>query len=131
MVQKGGLTSWKAVDCELIDNTPLPINWDFSSATLNEGAKRIIDARLLPIVKDGVAVYIESHTDMRGTKRDNQDLLFFSSSGGEKLKMVPSFPLLPPSAAAGVIGVAAAVVLVVVVDDDVVVVVVCCCCCCC
>lgn len=74
LVQKGGLTSWKAVDCELINNTPLPINWDFSSATLNEGAKRIIDARLLPIVKDGVAVYIESHTDMRGTKRDNQDL---------------------------------------------------------
>ena len=74
LVQKGGLSSWKAVDCELVNNTPLPINWDFSSATLNEGAKRIIDARLLPIVKDGVAVFIESHTDMRGTKRDNQDL---------------------------------------------------------
>ncbi|WP_439130490.1 OmpA family protein [Polaribacter sp.] len=74
LVRKGGLTSWKAVDCELIDNTPLPINWDFSSATLNEGAKQIIDARLLPILKDGVAVYIESHTDMRGTKKDNQEL---------------------------------------------------------
>ena len=74
LVKKGGLTTWKAVDCELIDNTPLPINWDFSSATLNEGAKRIIDARLLPILNDGVAVYIESHTDMRGTAKDNQDL---------------------------------------------------------
>ena len=74
LVKKGGLTSWKAVDCELIDNTPLPINWDFSSATLNEGAKRIIDARLLPILNNGMAVFIESHTDMRGTKRDNQDL---------------------------------------------------------
>ncbi|PQJ80860.1 OmpA family protein [Polaribacter porphyrae] len=74
LVKKGGLSTWKAVDCSLIDNTPLPINWDFSSATLNAGAKRIIDARLLPILKDGVAVYIESHTDMRGTKRDNQDL---------------------------------------------------------
>lgn len=74
LVEKGGLSSWKAVDCSLIDNTPLPINWDFSSATLNEGAKKIIDARLLPILKDGVAVFIESHTDMRGTKRDNQDL---------------------------------------------------------
>lgn len=74
LVEKGGLSSWKAVDCSLIDNTPLPINWDFSSATLNEGAKRIIDARLLPILKDGVAVFIESHTDMRGTKKDNQDL---------------------------------------------------------
>lgn len=74
LVKKGGLTSWKAVDCELIDNTPLPINWDFSSATLNVGAKKIIDARLLPILKDGVAVYIESHTDMRGTRKDNQEL---------------------------------------------------------
>lgn len=74
LVKKGGLTSWKAVDCELVDNTPLPINWDFSSATLNDGAKQIIDARLLPILKDGVAVFIESHTDMRGTKSDNQDL---------------------------------------------------------
>lgn len=74
LVKKGGLNSWKAVNCELIDNTPLPINWDFSSSTLNAGAKKIIDARLLPVVKNGVAVYIESHTDMRGTKKDNQDL---------------------------------------------------------
>lgn len=74
LVKKGGLSTWKAVDCSLIDNNPLPINWDFSSAKLNEGAKRIIDARLLPILKDGVAVFIESHTDMRGTKKDNQIL---------------------------------------------------------
>lgn len=74
LVKKGGLSSWKAVDCSLIENTPLPINWDFASATLNEGAKQIIDARLLPILKDGVAVFIESHTDMRGTKKDNQSL---------------------------------------------------------
>ena len=74
LVKQGGLTSWKAVDCKLVNNTPLPINWDFSSATLNEGAKQIIDARLLPILNDGVAVFIESHTDMRGTKRENQNL---------------------------------------------------------
>jgi outer membrane protein OmpA-like peptidoglycan-associated protein len=74
LVKKGGLTSWKAVDCKLVDNNPLPINWDFSSTTLNDGAKAIIDARLLPILNDGVAVYIESHTDMRGTKNDNQKL---------------------------------------------------------
>lgn len=74
LVKKGGLTSWKPVDCTLIDNTPLPINWDFSSATLNDGAKKIIDARLLPILREGMAVFIESHTDMRGTRADNQDL---------------------------------------------------------
>ncbi|MDD7914585.1 OmpA family protein [Polaribacter ponticola] len=74
LVKKGGLTSWKPVNCQLVNNTPLPINWDFSSATLNDGAKKIIDVRLLPILNSGVAVFIESHTDMRGTRRDNQDL---------------------------------------------------------
>lgn len=74
LVKKGGLTSWKAVDCELINDTPLPINWDFASSELNEGAMKIIDARLLPILKDGVAVFIESHTDMRGSKKENQEL---------------------------------------------------------
>lgn len=74
LVKKGGLTSWKAVDCELVNNTPLPINWDFSSAILNDGATTIIDARLLPILRDGMALFIESHTDMRGTKKNNQDL---------------------------------------------------------
>ena len=52
----------------------MPINWDFSSAILNDGAKQIIDARLLPILNHGVAVFIESHTDMRGLKGDNQNL---------------------------------------------------------
>lgn len=74
LVKKGGLSTWKAVDCSLIENNPLPINWDFASANLNDGAKKIIDSRLLPILNDGVAVFIESHTDMRGTKKDNRDL---------------------------------------------------------
>jgi OOP family OmpA-OmpF porin len=74
LIRKGGLTSWKPVDCKLVNNTPLPINWDFSSSKLNSGAKRIIDARLLPILNNGVAVFIESHTDMRGTRKDNQNL---------------------------------------------------------
>ena len=74
LVNKGGLTTWKEVECELVNNTPLPIIWNLGSATLTNGAKRIIDARLLPILKDGVAVAIESHTDMRGSKSNNQDL---------------------------------------------------------
>ena len=74
LVTKGGLSEWKEVECELVDNTPLPINWNLGSATLTSGAKRIIDSRLLPILKTGVAVAIESHTDMRGTKESNQDL---------------------------------------------------------
>ena len=74
LVNKGGLTTWKEVECELVNNTPLPINWNLGSATLTSAAKRIIDARLLPILKDGVAVAIESHTDSRGTKANNQNL---------------------------------------------------------
>ncbi len=74
LVSKGGLTSWKEVECKLVENTPLPINWNLGSATLTPGAKRIIDSRLLPILKDGVAVAIESHTDSRGSKTSNQSL---------------------------------------------------------
>ena len=74
LVSKGGLTSWKPVDCKLTENNPLPINWNLGSATLTSGAKKIIDSRLLPILKDGVTVEIASHTDSRGTKTSNQGL---------------------------------------------------------
>lgn len=74
LVNKGGLSSWKEVECELVDNTPLPINWNLNSATLTPAAKRIIDSRLLPILEEGVAIALESHTDSRGTKQSNQDL---------------------------------------------------------
>ncbi|MBU3012983.1 OmpA family protein [Polaribacter vadi] len=74
LVNKGGLTSWKEVECELVDNTPLPINWNLNSATLTPAAKRIIDSRLLPILQDGVAIALESHTDSRGTEANNQNL---------------------------------------------------------
>ncbi|PQJ77885.1 OmpA family protein [Polaribacter porphyrae] len=74
LVTKGGLTTWKEVECELVENTPLPINWKLNSATLTLEAKRLIDTRLLPILKTGVAVAIESHTDSRGKKDSNQNL---------------------------------------------------------
>jgi outer membrane protein OmpA-like peptidoglycan-associated protein len=74
LVNKGGLTTWKEVECELVNNNPLPINWNLNSAVLTPQAKRIIDTRLLPILKDGVAIALESHTDARGTKENNQDL---------------------------------------------------------
>lgn len=74
LVEKGGLTSWKEVDCTLIEYNPLPINWNLGSATLTSTAKNIIDTRLLPILKDGVSVELASHTDSRGTKSSNQDL---------------------------------------------------------
>jgi outer membrane protein OmpA-like peptidoglycan-associated protein len=74
LVTKGGLTTWKEIDCKLVEYSPLPINWNLGSATLTPAAKRIIDERLLPILKDGVTVEIASHTDSRGTKASNQDL---------------------------------------------------------
>lgn len=74
LVNKGGLSTWKEVECELVDNTPLPINWNLNSATLTPAAKRIIDSRLLPILENGVAIALESHTDARGTRQANQDL---------------------------------------------------------
>jgi len=74
LVSKGGLTTWKEVDCELTENSPLPIKWNLASATLTTTAKGLIDTRLLPILKEGVAIAIESHTDARGSKTSNQNL---------------------------------------------------------
>jgi len=74
LVSKGGLTTWKEVDCKLTINSPLPIKWNLASATLTSTAKGLIDTRLLPILRNGVAIAIESHTDARGTKTSNQNL---------------------------------------------------------
>ena len=74
LVSKGGLTTWKEVECELLTYNPLPINWNLGSATLTPAAKRIIDTRLLPVLKDGVQAELASHTDSRGSKVSNQEL---------------------------------------------------------
>lgn len=75
LVKKGGLTSWKEVACNLVNNySPLPIQWNVNSAELTPQAKSLIDTRLLPVLKDGVAVEIASHTDSRGTAESNADL---------------------------------------------------------
>jgi OOP family OmpA-OmpF porin len=75
LVSKGGLTSWKEVACELVeDYSILPIQWNLNSAELTSQAKSIIDTKLLPVLKDGVAIEIASHTDSRGSKESNEDL---------------------------------------------------------
>lgn len=74
LVSKGGLTTWKEVECELLTYNPLPINWNLGSATLTSSAKQLIDSRLLPVLKDGVQVELASHTDSRGSRESNQDL---------------------------------------------------------
>jgi len=69
---KGGLTEWREVDCGLLEYNDLNINWDLGSATLTPQAKAEIDAKLLPVMAEGVSVEIASHTDSRGSKESNR-----------------------------------------------------------
>ena len=73
---KGGLTTWKEVECALVEYQALPINWNLGSASLTGEAKRLIDTRLMPVLDQnpGVKLEIASHTDSRGTEISNQDL---------------------------------------------------------
>ncbi len=74
LVNEGGFAEWKEVSCELVTYSPLPINWNLGSATLTASAKRIIDERLYPILKQGFTVELASHTDSRGSDSFNLDL---------------------------------------------------------
>jgi len=72
--KKGGLTTWKEVDCKIVEYNDLNLNWDLGSATLTPAARAEIDAKLLPVLGDGVSVEIASHTDSRGSKATNRSL---------------------------------------------------------
>ncbi|TMM59071.1 OmpA family protein [Maribacter algarum] len=74
--EKGGLTTWKEVECSLVEYQALPISWNLGSATLTSAAKSIIDTRLMPVLDQnpGVKVELASHTDVRGTASSNKDL---------------------------------------------------------
>lgn len=76
LAQKGGLTSWKEVECSLVEYQALPINWNVGSAVLTAQAKKLIDTRLMPVLNKnaGVKLEIASHTDSRGSRESNQDL---------------------------------------------------------
>ncbi len=73
---KGGLTTWKEVECSLVEYQALPINWNLGSASLTSEARKIIDDRLMPVLgqNPGVKLEIASHTDARGSASSNQDL---------------------------------------------------------
>ncbi len=74
--EKGGLTTWKEVECSLVEYQALPISWNLGSATLTAAAKNIIDTRLMPVLSQnpGVKVELASHTDVRGSAANNKDL---------------------------------------------------------
>ncbi len=76
LVKKGGVTTWKEIDCGLVKPTRLNILWNLNSATLTPAAKREIDEKLLKFMKEnpGVMVEISSHTDSRGSKAFNKAL---------------------------------------------------------
>tara|TARA_R100001369_G_scaffold92244_1_gene136377 strand:- start:343 stop:1446 length:1104 start_codon:yes stop_codon:yes gene_type:complete len=73
---KGGLTTWREVECALVEYQALPINWNLGSATLTQQAKNLIDTRLMPVLAQnpGVKLEVASHTDSRGTNVSNQAL---------------------------------------------------------
>jgi len=76
LTKKGGLTSWKEVECSLVEYQALPISWNVGSATLTSQAKKLIDTRLMPVLKanPGVKLEVASHTDSRGSRQANQSL---------------------------------------------------------
>jgi len=73
---KGGLTTWKEVECSLVEYQALPINWNTGSATLTPAAKSIIDNQLMTVINAnaGTKLEIASHTDARGGSTSNQSL---------------------------------------------------------
>ena len=73
---KGGVPVWEEIDCNLTDNTLLPVLYELGSARLTATSHSIIDAKLLKLMKDkpNIRVEISSHTDSRGTTVANQSL---------------------------------------------------------
>jgi len=71
---KGGLEQWEEIECELLEYNVLPINYEYGSARLTASARRIIDEKLVTLMKEkpGIRIEIRSHTDSRGSASANQ-----------------------------------------------------------
>ena len=74
--QKGGLSSYEEIDCELTSYNVLPIQYNLGSAALTAEARRIVDDRLLALLRErpNIRIQLNSHTDSRGSAASNQDL---------------------------------------------------------
>ncbi|MGB0883759.1 MAG: OmpA family protein [Flavobacteriales bacterium] len=71
----GGISTWEAVECSLLDPNILPIFYELNSARLTTASKKIIDDTLMPILKESnVSIEIMSHTDSRGNDDFNMKL---------------------------------------------------------
>lgn len=76
LASKGGLSSYEEIDCELTSYNVLPINYASGSASLNADARRVVDDRLLALLRErpNIRIQINSHTSSRGSAASNQDL---------------------------------------------------------
>ena len=77
LVKKGGITTWEEVDCNLVsDVNLLPIFYDYNSAKITAASEKIIDEKLLTLMRDkpGLRIEIMSHTDSRGNDDYNMSL---------------------------------------------------------
>jgi len=79
LVKKGGLTTWEEVDCNLVDaSNPnlLPIYYELNSAKLTPESEKIIDDKLVTLMKEkpGIRIEISSYTDSRGDDAYNMAL---------------------------------------------------------
>jgi outer membrane protein OmpA-like peptidoglycan-associated protein len=72
----GGVAVWEEIECTLTDYNVLPILYDFGSARLTSDSRRIIDNKLLKLMKDkpNIRIELSSHTDSRGSSSANQSL---------------------------------------------------------
>ncbi len=73
---RGGIKKWEEIDCELKDFNVLPIFYELGSARLTADSRRIIDEKLLSLMREKPLIKVElrSHTDARGSSQSNMSL---------------------------------------------------------
>ncbi|TXF90430.1 OmpA family protein [Neolewinella aurantiaca] len=78
LVERGGLSSYEEIDCELTSSNILPVHFDLGSAQFSdpENAKRVLDNRLFGLLRDrpNIRIEIGAHTGSRGSESGNQRL---------------------------------------------------------
>lgn len=72
----GGVAVWEEIECTLTDYNVLPIFYELGSARLTSESRRVIDNKLLKLMRDkpNIRVELSSHTDSRGSASSNQSL---------------------------------------------------------
>ena len=72
----GGVEKWEEIECSLTDYNVLPIFYELGSARLTSESRKVIDDKLLKLMKDrpNIRIELNSHTDSRGSASDNENL---------------------------------------------------------